>query len=131
MTTTPEHRQHTLDTTDPTDPSPGADQAGRIVILKPGDNVAVVVAPAPIGGLLYAVSGESVELIDDVPRGHKVALSDIPKGTGVLKYGEVIGVTTQDVRRGEHVHVHNVESQRLRGDLAGEGSGHLGARDGD
>ena len=32
------------------------------------------------------------------------------------KYGEVIGAATRDIRVGEHVHVHNVEGKRGRGD---------------
>lgn len=101
-----------------------------MLVLKSGDNVAVVVAPVARGGRLDAVSGECVEPTDDIPRGHKVALADLHRGASVLKYGEVIGVTTRDVCRGEHVHVHNVESQRLRADLAAEVSAHLRTRDG-
>lgn len=100
-----------------------------MLILAPGDNVAVVVAPVPLGGVLQAVTGESVEAVDDVPRAHKIALKGLPKGEGIRKYGEIIGVTTREVRRGEHVHVHNVESQRLRGDLASGTPGRMGPQD--
>ncbi len=41
----------------------------------------------------------------------------IPVGDGVIKYGEIIGRATCDIDVGDHVHVHNVESQRGRGDL--------------
>jgi altronate dehydratase small subunit len=34
----------------------------------------------------------------------------------VIKYGETIGLATSDISPGEHVHVHNVEGQRGRGD---------------
>ena len=37
---------------------------------------------------------------------------DIAKGEPVVKYGEHIGVAGADIRTGEHVHVHNVESHR-------------------
>jgi altronate dehydratase small subunit len=53
-----------------------------------------------------------------IPFGHKLALVPISRGQPVIKYGEVIGLATQDIAPGEHVHVHNVESQRGRGDLA-------------
>lgn len=39
--------------------------------------------------------------------GHKVALADIPAGAPVIKYGVTIGVATQAISKGEHVHVHN------------------------
>ncbi|MCO5997190.1 UxaA family hydrolase [Actinoallomurus rhizosphaericola] len=48
---------------------------------------------------------------DDVPRGHKVALRDLPAGTPVRKYGQVIGFTTRPVAAGEHVHTHNLGFQ--------------------
>jgi hypothetical protein len=102
---------------------------GLMLILAAGDNVGVVVTAVSAGGLLRASSGQTVEPLDDVPPGHKVALEDLPKAAGVRKYGEIIGLTTRSVRRGEHLHVHNTESQRLRGDLAGEASAQLGAND--
>ncbi|MDP1993088.1 MAG: SAF domain-containing protein [Syntrophales bacterium] len=38
------------------------------------------------------------------------------KGDLIVKYGEPIGIATQDIRIGQHVHVHNLESARGRGD---------------
>ena len=52
--------------------------------------------------------------------GHKFALLEIAKNTHIIKYGEIIGVASQKIEKGEHVHVHNVESLRGRGDLANE-----------
>ncbi len=43
-----------------------------------------------------------------VAAGHKVARRDLREGELVHKYGQVIGVTTAEVRAGEHVHVHNM-----------------------
>ena len=34
----------------------------------------------------------------------------------MLKYGIVIGRATHDIQQGQHVHVHNVEALRGRGD---------------
>ena len=48
----------------------------------------------------------------DVPIGHKVALVDIKKGDTVVKYGQDIGKAVADIRRGEHVHVHNLKTKR-------------------
>jgi altronate dehydratase small subunit len=41
----------------------------------------------------------------------------IGKGDDVVKYGEIIGRATADIAKGEHVHVHNIESLRGRGDI--------------
>jgi len=48
----------------------------------------------------------------DVPIGHKVALVDIRKGETVWKYGQDIGKAVADIRKGDHVHVHNVKTKR-------------------
>ena len=47
---------------------------------------------------------------DTIPAGHKYALRDIPKGEYVIKYGEIIGRATRDIKQGEWVHTHNVKS---------------------
>ena len=46
----------------------------------------------------------------DIPAGHKIALRDISRGEKIIKYGEVIGVAKEDIKKGEWVHVHNVKS---------------------
>lgn len=46
----------------------------------------------------------------EIPAGHKFALRDIPKGEYVIKYGEIIGRATSDIKKGEWVHTHNVKS---------------------
>ena len=48
----------------------------------------------------------------DVPIGHKVALADIKAGETIWKYGQDIGKAVADIRKGEHVHVHNVKTKR-------------------
>ena len=52
-----------------------------------------------------------------VPYGHKLALAPIAAGEPIVKYGEVIGLATAAIEPGDHVHVHNLESRRGRGDL--------------
>lgn len=64
--------------------------------------------------------GDTVELIEDVPFGHKIALAAFESGDTVVKYGESIGRLTKSVEPGEWVHTHNCESTRGRGDLATE-----------
>ena len=53
-----------------------------------------------------------VALTDDgnIPAGHKYALADIKKGEPVIKYGQIIGRATADIKAGEWVHTHNVRS---------------------
>ena len=50
---------------------------------------------------------DGLTLRTPVPFGHKAALRPIAAGESVIKYGVVIGVATQPISPGEHVHVHN------------------------
>lgn len=40
--------------------------------------------------------------------GHKYALCDIAQGENIIKYGQPIGHATTDIKKGEHVHTHNI-----------------------
>ena len=55
-------------------------------------------------------------VVQSIPRGHKVALRAIRQGEMVVKYGSTIGHASADIAAGAHVHVHNVASDRGRGD---------------
>ncbi len=84
------------------------------------DNVATAVRDLAVGERAQVSGGGhegAVELKSAIPLGHKFALRDIPGGREVIKYGETVGVATSAIRRGEHVHLHNVEGLRGRGDL--------------
>ena len=48
--------------------------------------------------------------------GHKYALRDIKCGEDIIKYGNPIGHATCDIKKGEHVHTHNVKTN-LSGNL--------------
>lgn len=54
--------------------------------------------------------GVRLTATDKIPAGHKFALRDIAKGEYVIKYGEVIGRATEDIKKGEWAHTHNVKS---------------------
>ena len=98
-------------------------------LLHPRDNVATALVDLVPGSVVErpakdsseagaAHDSEPIEVQSAIPFGHKLALTTISRGEPVIKYGEVIGLATADIAPGEHVHVHNVESQRGRGDLA-------------
>lgn len=46
----------------------------------------------------------------NLENGHKYALCDIEKGSQVIKYGYPIGIATDNIKEGEHVHSHNVKT---------------------
>ena len=90
----------------------------RVFVIDQEDNVATNVADEIPQGTKVDVNGTIIETLDVIPYGHKMALEPIPKGGTVLKYALSIGSATQDIQPGNHVHTHNVESNRGRGDLA-------------
>lgn len=76
-----------------------------VVRLHPDDDVVVASHALTTGDRL---DGEAVTVVDAIPSGHKIATRDIPVGTRVLRYGQVIGVASADIRCGAHVHTHNL-----------------------
>ncbi len=87
----------------------------KAIVMKPADNVATVVA-AVKPGTAVAAGDATVTVTENIPFGHKFALRAIKKGEAIKKYGEIIGLATRDIAPGQHVHVHNLESCRGRGD---------------
>ena len=91
------------------------------IVMSDHDNVATSLKDVDEGEtLLYVINGQKmeVEAKHSIPFGHKIAIKPIQKSATVIKYGEVIGAATMDIEPGEHVHVHNIEGIRGRGDKA-------------
>jgi (2R)-sulfolactate sulfo-lyase subunit alpha len=57
-------------------------------------------------------SSFTVTVKQDIPIGHKVALADLKAGDTAIKYGQDIGRLVANIKRGEHVHVHNLKTKR-------------------
>ena len=97
------------------------DMRKEVFVIDPNDNVATLVSENGIKGAAFRVTleGKEVEitLADEIAFGHKFAIRPIRKGSAVVKYGHRIGEATADISPGEHVHLHNMESKRGRGDL--------------
>jgi galactarate dehydratase len=80
-------------------------QTEATIQLNSNDNVAVARRTISAGG----PTGRGDLLAKDfIGRGHKVALRAIKQGEDVLKYGQVIGIASQDIEPGQHVHLHNL-----------------------
>ncbi len=54
----------------------------------------------------------TIEAKDDIPIGHKVAITDLAEGDTVIKYATDIGRVVAPISAGEHLHVHNVKTKR-------------------
>ncbi len=54
----------------------------------------------------------TIEALDAIPIGHKLALADLADGDTVLKYGHDVGRMVAAAGKGHHVHVHNMKTKR-------------------
>ena len=63
---------------------------------------------------LYMDTQDAIEVVplDDIPLGHKIALKDHQVGEGVIKYEHDIGKVIGEIKRAQHVHVHNLRTRR-------------------
>ena len=88
------------------------------VLHDPKDSVAVVVvegvkAGTTLTGLILDEDRTiALPCVQDIPLGHKVALTDLPVGATVIKYGIDIGKVVQPIAKGQHAHVHNIKTKR-------------------
>ena len=64
-------------------------------------------------GATFRLGDDSVQLEQPLGLGHKIAADDIDAGARIIKYGAPIGSATRQIRRGEHVHLHNMQSDYL------------------
>ncbi|BFI75918.1 dehydratase [Sulfurisphaera ohwakuensis] len=90
----------------------------HFLIHNKQDNVGVAVVDIKAGEEVEGVYIEDMEIgpkikaLNDIPLGHKIALTNIKKGDVAIKYGRPIGIAISDIKVGEHVHIHNIKSIR-------------------
>lgn len=99
-------------------------QGAPLVLMHPDDDVATALRDLAPGEVLACGNGarrRRLEIRQAIPFGHKVAVAALSAGQPVRKYGAVIGRAMTAIAPGEHVHVHNLEGIRGRGDLAARG----------
>ena len=77
--------------------------------IHPSDLVAVALTPLSAGTTLQ-VDSQPVTLLEDIPQGHKFALTHISAGGAVIKYGAPIGVAKENIPAGGWAHTHNVKT---------------------
>ena len=78
------------------------------------DNVATLLGEAAAGALLQIVGPagrHNLTAREKIELGHKVALTAIPEGAPIVKFGIVIGIAMRPIAPGEWVHLHNCRSQ--------------------
>ena len=89
-----------------------------IVIHDPTDSVGVAVVEGIETGQELAVwimdTNENTSIVakDPIPLGHKIALQGHDDGGTVIKYGHDIGKVVAPIKKGDHVHIHNLKTKR-------------------
>ena len=81
----------------------------ELIRINPSDNVAVALSDIAAGSVKN-IDGVEVTFLEEVKRGHKVALFDITAGSPVIKYGFSIGNAKEDIKKGRWVHTHNLKT---------------------
>lgn len=91
----------------------------KTLYLSEKDSVAVSLNDIPEHTTVVVKANDkeiSVTILEPISFGHKFAVKTIEQGADIIKYGEVIGSAVVAIQAGEHVHVHNLEGKRGRGD---------------
>ncbi len=85
-----------------------------LTILHPEDDVAISLTGIEKDAALFG----AIRAASAIPAGHKVARKSIPKGETIHRYNQIIGVASQDIAPGEHVHTHNLAMYEFKRDYA-------------
>jgi hypothetical protein len=75
----------------------------KTICLNNNDNVAVAIVD-----LKKNISLNNLVIKNFIPKGHKIALQNINLGDPIIKLNHVIGIASKNIKKGEHVHTHNV-----------------------
>jgi len=91
-----------------------------ILVIKNTDNVGTAlnkIVQNESGTFLIDNEHIAITAREEIPFGFKIALADIKQGDPIYKYGEIIGLASREILKGEQVHIHNCEGVRGRGDI--------------
>lgn len=81
------------------------------IVLAEKDAVATALTPLRKGTTVtvgYPDRQATLEITEDIPIYHKVALVDLPAKSDIHKQGHVIGITSGPIGAGRLVHIHNL-----------------------
>jgi galactarate dehydratase len=83
------------------------DISGTVIQTTPTDNVGIVCNAFGLNkGTLVL---DNIVLTEDIPMGHKVALSDINRDDAVIRYGQIIGFANKNIQKGEWVNENKID----------------------
>ena len=76
----------------------------NIIKLNEKDNIGIASMDIPENVDLNI----GIKSITKIPYGHKISIENIRKGDYIFRYGQKIGISLVDIKKGEHVHSHNL-----------------------
>ena len=87
------------------------------IVHGKGDTVGVMTVDVEKGQTLQGWNMETdktvrAKAMQSIPLGHKIALVDAAKGEQIVKYDESIGTASRAIKKGQHVHTHNLKTAR-------------------
>ncbi len=86
----------------------------KLIQIHPRDNVAVALDTVVQGETISLAAGDlgkiEVTALEEIPKGHKIALTDIEEGGAVIKYGTVIALASTAIKKGSWIHTHNAHT---------------------
>ena len=85
-------------------------QAKSFILMNPDDNCATALKDVSKSSKVQIMENPII-VNHHIPLGHNVALEDLKKGDLVKKYGQVIGIVTENITKGDWIHTHNLTSQ--------------------
>lgn len=83
------------------------------IVMDPEDNSATSLEDIPKDKEIEIKEGEVIKINQNIPFGHKFALKNIAVGDLVKKYGQIIGIVTENIKKGDWIHTHNIKSHYL------------------
>ncbi len=81
----------------------------KFLQINPADNVIVALQDLKSGETIN-VNDKLIELLSDIPMGHKIALDNINTDSNIIKYGYPIGHAIIDIAKGDWVNEKNIKT---------------------
>lgn len=83
------------------------------ILIHENDNVITGKETLSVGSVAsYQKNGQVLDITvtEEIPQYHKIALADVQISEPVYKYGQLIGEAIKTIKKGSHVHDHNIMS---------------------
>ncbi len=84
----------------------------KLIQIHPSDNV-LIIRSSILPGDKELIGDISILFTMPLGLGHKIAVKNIMKGEQIIKYGVPIGSALQNIKIGDHIHLHNMKSDYI------------------